>query len=128
MLKKTSLGLLCMIASVSSSLYAIEPNSLRQKGLTMEYPLPPNQPQEFINRMFWTVEAHCTMSTEDLSNTLHIRALAKKGKINDIPLMAGESLEVTIYPEENLKISAESGAKVEITNHGEHTVRAICTT
>jgi hypothetical protein len=128
MLRKISLGLLCLAASLSSIVHAAELNNMQQQSLTMEYELPPYQPQVFTNYMFWTIEANCKIITEDANNALHVLALAKKGKINDVPLSSGQSLQVTVYPEQNLKITADSGAKVEITNLGAHTLRAICIT
>ena len=128
MLRKICLGFMCMAAIASTSSYAIESSQLKTQSITMEFDLPPGQPQLFTNYMFWTVEANCKMSTEDESNTLNVVALAKKGKINDVPLSSGQSLQVTVHPGENLKLSADSGAKVEITNLGRHTVKATCTT
>ncbi|CAM3064290.1 Uncharacterised protein [Legionella steigerwaltii] len=126
MLRKFGLGLLCVAASLSTSAYSMETHLLRQ-GVTIEYELPSNDPQLFLNYLFWPVEANCKIVTEDVSDEFLVMALAKKGKINDISLSAGESLRITVHPGENLKISAESGAKVEITNFGQHTVKAICT-
>lgn len=128
MLRKICLGFMCMAAAVSTSSYSMENNSFQAQGVTMEFELPPNQPQVFTNYMFWIIEANCKMSTEDESNPLNAVALAKKGKINDVILSAGQSLQVTIHAGENLKLSADSGAKVEITNLGQHMVKASCTT
>mgnify|MGYP000370174043 CR=1 FL=1 len=128
MLKKLSFGLLCFAASISTSSYALENNMMQQQGVTIEYELPPNSPQVFSNYMFWTIEANCRIIAEDESDVLNVLALAKKGKVNDVQLTSGQSLQVTVHPSENLKISADSGAKVEITNLGTHTVRASCST
>ncbi|WP_341273450.1 hypothetical protein [Legionella wadsworthii] len=98
-----------------------------QRGVLIEYELPSNDPQLFLNYLFWSVEANCKIDTVDDGNELYIVAIAKKGKINDIDLSAGESLRITVHSGENLKITAESGAKVEITNLGQHTVKATCT-
>ncbi|EHL32846.1 hypothetical protein [Legionella drancourtii] len=128
MLRKISFGLLCIAASLSTSSYALENNIMLQQGVTIEYELPPNQPQIFSNYMFWTIEANCKMITEDENDDLHVVALARKGKVNDVPLSTGQSLQITIHPNENLKISADSGAKVQITNLGQHMVKASCST
>jgi len=127
MLRKIGYSLLCIAASLSSNTYSMD-NYLMPQGATVEYELPPNQPQLFINYMFWSVDAVCKITTPDDSNEFYIMALAKKGKINDIALSAGQSLSLTVHTEEDLKISAESGAKVEITNLGQHLVKATCTT
>lgn len=127
MLRKISYGLLCVAASLSTTTYAQVSSSTQVQSITVEYELLPNEPQVFTNYMFWAVEANCKIITEDSSNILYVVALAKKGKINDMPLLAGQSLQVTVHPEEYLKLNADSGAKVEITNYGDHTVKAICT-
>lgn len=126
MLRKIGTCLVCVAASLSTSAYALENHSLQQ-GITIEYQLPSNEPQVFINYMFWPVEANCKITTEDESDEFLVVGLAKKGKINDIQITAGQSLRIHVHHGENLKLNAESGAKVEITNFGDHTVKATCT-
>ncbi len=127
MLRKISFGLLCMAASLNAnSTDIIENNLMPIQGITFDYDLVPNQPQIFTNYMFWMVEANCKITSQDESDDLQISALAKKGKINNIPLSAGQSIQITVHSRENLKIAADSGAKVEIINLGQHTVKASC--
>jgi hypothetical protein len=126
MLRKFGLCLLCFAASLSTSAYSTE-SHLLQRGVTIEYELPSNDPQIFLNYLFWPVEANCKIDSQDEGDEFLVVALAKKGKVNDIGLSAGESLRITVHPGENLKINADSGAKVEITNLGPHTVKATCT-
>ena len=128
MLRKISFGLLCLVTSFTCNSYAGEASTAQQESLTIDYDLPPNVPLVFSNYVFWTIEATCTMITEDQSDMLQVVALAKKGKINDRSLESGQSLQIEIHPYENLRISAESGAKVEITNLGEHVIKAHCST
>jgi hypothetical protein len=111
-----------------TSLSHAEQTSLNQQSFSIDYELPPNIPQIFSNYVFWTIEANCTLATEDQSITLNIVALAKQGKINLIPISSGQTLQLTLTSNENLRISADPGAKVEITNLGEHVVTAHCTT
>jgi hypothetical protein len=127
MLRKISLGLLCLAASINTSSYAIENNPIQSQSITMEYELVPNKPELFTNYMFWSIEARCKIISEDESDALNVTALAKKGKINDVPLSAGQSIQITVHHNETLKLGADSGAKVEITNLGTHTVKASCT-
>lgn len=126
MLKKIGFSLLLAAASVSTNVYSVTINHQLQAGMSIEYDLPPNDPQLFTNYMFWAVEANCKISTEDESNVLFAEATNKKGKINNITLNKGQSTRVTVHPGENLKLSADSGAQVRITNEGEHIVKAIC--
>lgn len=128
MFKKLGLSILCLAATLSSPSYAVTQNHALQAWATLEYELPHAEAQIFSNIMFWAVEAHCKITTEDNSNTLYVVALAKQGKINDIPLKKGESTRVTVHNGDILKINADSGAKVSMTNEGNHTVKALCTT
>ncbi|KTD09093.1 hypothetical protein Lgra_2328 [Legionella gratiana] len=127
MLRKLGFGLFCVVTSLTTNAYAMDSHPLQQ-GIAIEYELPSNVPQEFINYMFWPIEANCKITTEDESNDLFVEALAKKGKINDIPLTTGDSLHYSVQHNQTLKLSADSGAKVRITNFGLHTVKASCTT
>ena len=126
MLKKIGFSLLCAAAAITTNAYSAMSNHMLQAGVTLEYELPPNDPQLFTNYMFWPVVANCKITSEDDSDVLFAEALAKKGKINDITLSKGESLHITVHPGENLKLSADSGAQVRITNQGMHTVKATC--
>ncbi|RUR13278.1 hypothetical protein [Legionella sp. km772] len=125
MLKKIGFSLLCVAASISSS-YAVSKNNILQAGATLEYELPPNEAQTFSNYMFWEVEADCKIFTQDEGNVLFAKATAKKGKLNGIPWVKGDTLRVTVHDGEILKITASPGAQVQITNEGEHLVKAIC--
>lgn len=126
MLKKLAFVLLCASTTLANHTYAMETHSL-QSGVTIVYDLPPNEPQQFINYMFWTVEAECKLTSPDESNEFFAKALAKKGKINGITLSSGHNISLTVRSGDVMKLSAESGAKVEITNLGPSTVKATCT-
>lgn len=102
-------------------------NHTIQPGVTIEYELPPNEPQVFINYMFWEIVANCKITTVDENDELLAEALAKKGKVNNIEVSKDNSLRLSVHPGDNLQLSAESGAKVKITNFGQHTVKATCT-
>jgi hypothetical protein len=116
MLRKISLALMCAVLTLSTPVYSIMTHML-QKGVTLEFDFPSNEPQIFINYMFWPIEANCKITSE---------ALLKKGKINDVPLSAGQNLRLRIHPGDYIKLNAESGAKVQITNLSDRLVHAIC--
>lgn len=126
MLRTMGFSLLCVLASLSAPSYSLTIHSLQQ-GVTIEYDLPPQEPQLFINYMFWAIEARCKITMEDKNVDLFAKAIAKKGKINDIPLTAGQSLQLNVRIGESLKLNADSGAKVEITNLSNRPVHATCT-
>ena len=125
MLRKIGFTLLCAVTSLSTPSYSM--NHSLQQGVTLEYELPSHDPQLFINYMFWSVEATCTITSEDETVELFAEGLAKKGKINDITLSAGQTMKLNVHSGEGIKLSADSGAKVQITNLGNHLVRATCT-
>ena len=127
MLKKTHVGLFCatMMSFICSS-YADTTQLSQATATTIEYELVPHVPQLFTNYLFWRIDATCVINTEDESDVFFIEALAKKGKINDTNLSKGESLRLTVHPNEIMYLSAESGAQVRMTNEGQHTVKATC--
>ncbi len=128
MLRKIGFTLLCAVASISTSAYAINNTHSLQPGLTLEYELPPNDPQFFVNFMFWAVEAKCTMTTVDPSNELYAEVVVKKAALNDQVLTTGQSIRLTVSDGQILKIGAESGTKVKIVNLGNSLVKATCST
>lgn len=125
MLRKIGLSLLCAATLLSAEAYSTQTHILQQ-GVTLEYELAPNEPQMFVNYMYWEIMANCKISTVDQGDELFAEALAKQGKINDITLTKGNTLSLTVHQGETMKITAAPGAKVRITNHGKHTVKATC--
>lgn len=128
MLRKIGFSLLCAAATLSTNVYSA--NHTLQPGLSLEYVLAPNKPETFINYMYWEIEANCIISSENktVGNELFAEALAKQGKVNDVVLTMGNSMRVVVHNGETLKISAQSGAKVRITNLGQNTIKATCST
>lgn len=127
MLRKIGFSLLCAAATLSTNVNSTIVNTL-QPSMSIDYELVPNEPQIFINYLYWEIEANCKMITQDESDELFVEALAKQGKVNDVILAKGSSMTIPVHQGENLKITAESGAKVRITNLGQHTIKAVCTT
>jgi len=125
MLRKIGFTVLCVAASISTAAHSISTHSL-QPGLTLEYDLPPNDPQMFVNYMFWSVEANCKITTKDASDELYAEVIVKKATVNGSELSQGQSIKLTVAQGQNLKIAADSGAKVKITNLGKSLVKATC--
>lgn len=98
-------------------------------GIALEFNLEPNKRQEFTNFTFQPVNAVCQMTTEDENgNDIFVELLRKKGKINDYPLSAGDNLIVRIRNKDALKITADSGGRVAITNQSLSMLKASCST
>lgn len=126
MLRKLGYSLFCAGAIFSTNALAI--NHTLAAGMNLEYELPPNAPQEFINSWFWTITATCTIHSQDSADNIFIEVLRKSGKINDINLTQDETLLMTVHNGDHLIIAADSGGKVRLTNQGSTTILADCTT
>ncbi len=129
MLRKIGFSLLCAAAaSLSPNVYAME----NYASLDYVFAPAPADPVVLSNYMYWTVEANCKITIEDenknLGNELVAEALAGQGKIDNEPLTKGNTKSVTVKHGDYLRISANSGAKVRITNKGTQIVKATCST
>lgn len=128
MLKQIGFGLICLMGACITPANAAMTNHALQPGITLEYDLPPQEGQMFVNYMFWSISAKCKITTEDDSNDLFVEVMARKGKVNDVPLSEGQSINLTVRHGDVLNLTADSGAKVKITNYGLHMIKATCST
>ncbi len=123
--RKTMMALLLVlgVSSVQAEQHHILP------GIKMDFMLTPNKREEFTNFAFQTVQANCAISTEDgIGNDIFVEVLRKKGKINDLPVSTGDNIVVRVRDKEVLRITAEPGGRVALTNIGQHAVKATCST
>lgn len=127
MLKRIGCTLLCAGAFFSSAVFAV-PQQQLMAGLTMEFVFIPNDPQEFTNFYWSRIDATCVISTPDASNPMFAEGKDRKGRVNDIPISKGESMTVVVRNGDKLRLSAEAGAVVRITNMGASTLKATCST
>ena len=97
-------------------------------GLSANFDFPAHAPQTLKNYLFWTISATCILKTQDDGDEFYARMINYSGKINEVKLSKGENMTVLIHNGDNLRISADAGAEVELTNQGQHTVRATCST
>lgn len=111
----------------TAPVHATQTHNLRA-GVTVQYEFPSQDAQEFNNFLFWTVNATCKISSEDASNELLFEALSKQGSVNNIPVKQGQTVRIFVTNGGTMELSADSGAKVRITNLGAGMVRASCTT
>ncbi|CAM2975893.1 hypothetical protein [Legionella worsleiensis] len=127
MLRKIGFSLLCAASIVSTNVYSVVTN-IMQPSMSIDYELMPNEPQLFVNYLYWDLQANCVITTNDESNELFVEALAKQGTINDVILVKGATMRIIVRQGDTLKINAQSGAKVKITNLGQNTIKASCST
>ena len=65
--------------------------------------------------------------SESDNNMLLVKALRKSGSVNGMHLVMGDQTILSAKPGDLFTISAESGAKVEVTNLGLTPFKASCT-
>ncbi|MFC3909349.1 hypothetical protein ACFORL_09730 [Legionella dresdenensis] len=127
MLRKIGLGLLCAGALLATDTAVARVHELAPR-MTLKYTLEPGQPEVLTNFTLWTINAECTINTEDDADIIHVRALNRSGEIDNIKLKTNEELDVLVRNNQVLKLKAESAAKVELVNNGEHVLVATCKT
>tara|TARA_B100000949_G_C14192669_1_gene412448 strand:+ start:274 stop:657 length:384 start_codon:yes stop_codon:yes gene_type:complete len=127
MLKKIGLSMACLGLVFASPLTAAN-SQIMTMGMSMTYKLIPNEPLELYNFTFWTIDAICQITTIDDENKVKATLLNRSGAINGKNLNKGDITHVNVRQGDNLQISAEAHAKVELVNLGEHEVTAKCST
>lgn len=128
MIRKIGFNLLCASCLLSTNAFSTGYHSFAP-GMSIEYELPINDPQVFSNIFFWELKASCTILADAPNapvNPLLVTMLRKKGSVNAIPLFTGEKMELSVQPGDKIDITADSGAKVELVNLGEKSIRASC--
>jgi hypothetical protein len=122
MIKQVSVAL-CSLALCTSA-FATEVYEMLPGSITLKF--PSNEAKIFSNPFPWSASANCVISTEDASNDLFAKVLAKKVRLNGAEYAAGQSVTVAVHKGDSLKLSADGYAKVELTNLGAHVVKAKC--
>ncbi len=105
---------------------ALSISTISFSAITRTYHFPPNQPVTIQNPLYWELDTHCSISSDENDNTLVGRMVRKKGKINGTPLEEGHDITVTVHPDDDLHLEADYKAIVQITNYGQSTVSAKC--
>lgn len=126
MLKKVSCVVGLSLTLFSSMGFAA--TYLLTPGLSADFDFPSNSPQVIKNIFFWPVTATCTIKTTDSSDDFYVRMIKNSGKVNGVKLSKGETMTFTVHPGDRFQISADAAAEVELTNQGQNTVKASCST
>ncbi len=127
MWRKIGFGLLWVSALTSTNALAM--TFTLMPGSSIDYELPPQDPQILANSWFWAITATCNISGKDKNSKILAEALSKSGKINNDPISAGDPPKLIIVhpaPGDTVTVSADSGAKVKLTNKGRHPILARC--
>ena len=124
LIKHTIAAVIATAAITASAQVATQAINL---GSGMQYKLEPNDPQVLANEYLWNVYAKCTVISSHYSDgLLSIKMLRKEGKLNDETLSKDESRTIYVNKGDKFKITAPSGAKVELLNIGTKTIKSEC--
>lgn len=97
-----------------------------QIGSGIQYKLMPNDPQLISNQYLWTVSAICVIKSKSDDNFLSIKVTKKQGTLNNEVLVAGDSRVVRLKYNDEINITAKSGAEVELLNIGNDPIITEC--
>jgi hypothetical protein len=91
--------------------------------------LSPNETKLLSNNSLWTVNATCTIQSNNKSkNKIRISVLKNKGTINGKNLSSGQATSVTVKNNSSVSVSAEAGTQINLINLGNEGVEAVCNT
>jgi len=125
MLRKIGLTALFSACIFSSSAFSAT-QQLFSLASSYEFTLPPNAPQVFNNIFFWPINANCSITSNNESNLFSFTVLRKAGSLNSISLSQGDAMVLVVRPGDVIHITAESGGRIELTNHGDSEIKASC--
>ncbi|WP_419421066.1 hypothetical protein ACNVED_07155 [Legionella sp. D16C41] len=113
-------GLISLMAlTLSASSYATDLAS-------RHYEFEPNQAKILTNPFVWQLSMKCKLVTKSNKNVLTAVMLKHSGKVNNHALKEGQHVSIKVKNNDDLTISVDASAEVEITNHGSSTVVANC--
>ena len=125
MLRKIVFFMCFSFCMMSSSAFSASEHVFRM-GSSYEFTLPPNTPQVFNNIFFWPVSADCNIISTSDNNLFSFTVLRKAGSLNNIPLSQGDAMVLVVHPGDIIHITAESGGRIELTNHSDTAIKASC--
>ena len=126
MLKCFTAALFCVSTTICAhDLPQIDRHTL-QLGTAIDYELPSKQPQILSNVFKWTVTADCKLIETEQAHELTFKVLRKKISFNEIILSRGEKITAFFKPLENVHMSVEPGATLEITNQDDESLKIRC--
>lgn len=95
-------------------------------AITRTYHFPPNQAVTIQNPLYWDLDAHCLIKSNDPADQLEGMMVHRNGKINGTAVKQGDGLTVTVHPGEDFHLEVDYKAVVRIINYGQSTVSAKC--
>lgn len=92
----------------------------------MNLQLNPKQNKVITNTTFWTIHATCQIHSNADSTTLRVNDVKNSSEINGKTLLAGQSTSMVVHDQKTIRVTAEPGAEVMITNLSQDQVDADC--
>lgn len=89
--------------------------------------LTPKASKLITNHYAWTLNATCKIQANQ-PNKIRVSIIQNTGKVNGRALSQGQATSMIVRNNQNISVSAEPGAKVNLINLGEDTVQASCST
>ncbi len=120
------LAIILCVLGLNTFAANINPQEI-QIGSSVQYKLLPNDPQLISNQYLWTVSAICIIKNKTDDNFLSIKVTKKQGTLNDEVLVAGDSRIIRLKYNDEINITAKSGAEVELLNIGKTPIITECT-
>jgi hypothetical protein len=126
MLKKRMISLGFIFGLMMNACFAAKTVNLTL-GSGIDFHFNVNEAQVFTNTFPWVLNVECTLQCDDsVKNTLEFTVLKKNGSLNDMPVYLGDTMSIDVQSMDKFKISAVSGARVQLINKGNASVSAVC--
>lgn len=122
MLKK--IGFFAIAAVFSSNLMAM--NQDVAPNFNLNYSLQPNSPEPFYNIQMSPVHIDCQYKTREPSVSVEVVVLKRGGELDDRVIKEGDAFTVMVENGSKMKIMAQAGAQVQLTNKGNFPIDATC--
>ncbi len=94
----------------------------------MSVNLAPKQSKVLSNSTLWTINATCTIETNQPSEKILVNAIKNESHVNGQKLVSGQKKSIHVHNHESISVSAEPGAAVTIVNQGSNPIQATCST
>ena len=126
MIRRLILSIPLIIGLFGTQAYAVLTQQPMQLGLGLPYTFKVEEPQIITNQFMFWLKATCAITSPNSSNILEMTILRKSGSLNGSPLIAGDSMNIIVYTNDTMEITAAPGAQVQLINKGTDTINAIC--
>ena len=125
MLKKMLLMASCVMIFLPTT-GSTDNRHILQMGSGYVFELPAKSPQVMSNPFIWEVKADCIIDAKVDMFDVSFQVTRKKGTLNGRKMSTGELIILSFSPHDKVKITAQAGAEVILTNLGDSPAYATC--